>query len=120
MTPLKVLSKLFEARDQVHLIHLNTQSYAEHKALNEFYEAWLDLLDSFTETYQGKYGRIEGSIDIEIQTGIESKDYLVQLMIFLNADIPTLYTGVIDSDLDNIVAEMKGLINRTLYKLTLK
>ena len=51
MEALKVLQKLFEVRDQIHFSHLNTQSFSEHKALNEFYETWLDLADSFIETF---------------------------------------------------------------------
>lgn len=120
MTPLKVLQKLFEARDFIHLLHLNTTSYSEHKALNEFYDSWLDLADSFIETYQGKYGRIEGIINIEAATGYRSRDYLIGLMIFINQDLPTIVEPLIDSDLENIIADMKQLVNHTLYLLTLK
>jgi len=120
MEALKVLQKLFEVRDQIHFLHLNTQSHSEHKALNEFYDNWLDLADSFIETYQGKYGRIQGDAQINISTTIEVNIYLVALSEFLNKDIVTLIDITIDSDLDNIIADLKGLVNHTRYLLTLK
>ena len=119
MTPQKVLSKLFEARDQVHLIHLNTQSYAEHKALNQFYDEWLDLLDKFIETYQGKYGNIGGYLSFEINSGTNSRTYLTDLMIYLNTEMVNIVDET-DSDLDNIIADMKQLTNQTLFLLSLK
>ena len=51
-----VFSKLFEARDFAHKSHLETKSYAQHKALGSFYDDILDLTDSLVESYFGKYG----------------------------------------------------------------
>jgi hypothetical protein len=51
-----VFSKLFEARDFAHKAHLETKSYAQHKALGSFYEDILDLTDGLVESYFGKYG----------------------------------------------------------------
>lgn len=119
MTQIKILQKLFEARDAIHFMHLNTTSYAKHKALGEFYDSWLDLVDSFIETYQGKYGRITGVISIDVNSASDTHAYLVDLMKFLNVDIVTIIDQKIDSDLDNIIADMKALINHTMYLLTL-
>lgn len=119
MTPLKALQKLFEVRDQIHFSHLNTTSYSEHKALNNFYETWLDLADKFIETYQGKHGRIQGLCEIQFATDVNVKEYLLHVMVFLNQDIVTL-CDEFDSDLDNIIADMKQLVNQTMYMLTLK
>ena len=49
---------LFLARDVTHSVHLNTRSYAKHVALNEFYDAIVDLADKFAEAYQGRHGLI--------------------------------------------------------------
>ena len=35
----ELFSKLFNARDVIHLAHLKTPSYAAHKALNDLYDA---------------------------------------------------------------------------------
>ncbi len=42
---------LFEARQTVHVIHLGTKSYAEHVALNGYYDSLLDLIDEFVVLY---------------------------------------------------------------------
>ena len=52
------MGMLFLARDVAHSVHLNTRSYAKHKALQKFYESVGDLADDFAEAYQGRYGLI--------------------------------------------------------------
>jgi len=118
MKPIEVLSKFFEARDTVHFVHLNTTSYAKHKALGEFYDAWLDLADNFIETYQGRYVRITGKTEISISHDIDCEKYLSELRVFINQFCEEIITEK-DYDLQNILADMLGLINHTLYLLTL-
>ena len=62
MAPSKFLGILFQSRDTMHLTHLDTRSFAEHKALNAYYDGILDLTDSFTEKLFGRSGRIEITI----------------------------------------------------------
>lgn len=120
MKAIEVLEKLFEARDQAHAMHLVTKSYAEHKALQEFYENWLDLTDSFFETWQGKYGRVSGKMVFDVDCGIEPAEYISGLMPFLNLHIGSVIQQGVDTDLENIIADMKQLVNHTGYLLTLK
>ena len=54
----------FLARDVTHSVHLNTRSYAKHKALQKFYEGIVDLADGFAEAYQGRHGLI-GPISLQ-------------------------------------------------------
>jgi hypothetical protein len=56
------ISKLFEARDIVHMAHLSTKSYSRHKALGSLYETILEYLDNFVETYQGQFDLINFDI----------------------------------------------------------
>jgi hypothetical protein len=56
MTCEAFLGHLFLARDVTHSVHLNTRSYAKHKALNKFYVGIIDLADDFAEAYQGRIG----------------------------------------------------------------
>ena len=51
------LAQLFQSRDIMHLAHLQTTSYATHKALQEYYEGILDLTDNLLETYMGTLGK---------------------------------------------------------------
>jgi len=51
-----LISLLFFARDITHREHLKTNSYAQHMALNGFYNDIVDNADAIAEAYQGKYG----------------------------------------------------------------
>ena len=48
----RVINILFNARTNAHIAHLQTRSYAAHKALNEFYDGVLSIADSFAESAQ--------------------------------------------------------------------
>jgi len=120
MKNIEVLNKMLEARDCMHLVHWNTTSYAEHKALGKFYEGWLDLVDSFVETYSGRYGRITGDVSINVNGDYDAVEYLTELRHFVQMDAPTIIAPTLDADLSNILADMLGLVNHTLYLLTLK
>jgi len=118
MESIEILQKFFEARDTIHLLHLHTKSFAEHKALGKFYDEWLESADEFIEKYQGRFAvRIEGKISIVADTSIVSDVYIRSLYDFLN-QVETSIAG--NSDLLNVVADLKGLVNRALYMLTLK
>jgi hypothetical protein len=52
------IGMMWLARDVTHSAHLNTRSYARHKALGDFYEGIVGLSDSFAEAYQGRHGLI--------------------------------------------------------------
>ena len=52
----ELVSGLFAARDAAHILHLKTRSFAAHMALGDLYDALVDLTDTVTEVYQGKYG----------------------------------------------------------------
>ena len=60
----KFIGQLFLSRDVTHSVHLNTRSYAKHKALAKFYNEIINLADKFAEAYQGKYGLI-GPIELQ-------------------------------------------------------
>jgi DNA-binding ferritin-like protein len=55
----ELVMRLFHARTAAHVMHLQTTSYAKHKALNEFYDAIVDFADSIAEGYQGEHGMID-------------------------------------------------------------
>jgi hypothetical protein len=112
MTPSKFIGTLFQSRDIMHLQHLKTMSFAEHKALNAYYDGILDLTDTFTETFFGENGRVE--IEIPSSLATDAINYLKSLKQIVRAEREN-YT----SELQNILDEVLGLINKTLYLLTL-
>jgi hypothetical protein len=114
------LQVFFESRDQVHYWHLQTTSYAEHVALNTYYDEFLALADDFIEVLQGVTGeRASGSVSIQLVDYTEGCS--VKHLTELKDNIATIYESVSAySDLTNILDEMYALINKTIYLLSLK
>lgn len=112
----KFLGMLFLARDVTHSVHLNTRSYAKHKALGSFYDKIIDLADDFAEMYQGKYGLIGG-------ISLQSHDKTTNVVDFLTSqveEIEKIRYDVVDREctaIQNVIDEIVGLYYSTLYKL---
>lgn len=112
MTPAKFIGALFQSRDLMHLAHLQTTSFAEHKALGAYYDGILELTDSFTEKYFGRNKRMP--IFIPESKGEDSVPHMKNMQKMIEAERDNY-----PSDLQNIMDEMLGLVNETLYLLTL-
>ena len=107
---------LFLARDVAHSVHLNTRSFAKHMALNEFYDAIVDLADKFAEAYQGRHGMIG---PITLMSAKKTGNILEFLQDSL-ADIERMRYEVCeksDSPLQNIIDEIVGQYLSSIYKL---
>lgn len=104
---------LMHSQTNAHILHLQTNSYAEHKALQGYYEGIDDLIDSFVEAYQGKYGIIT-DYPTEYNPPLPPVQYLIGLSDYvagMREELPQ------DSELQNIVDEIASLIDTTVYKL---
>ena len=106
---------LLHSATATHFLHLQTASYAAHKALGHYYENIVDLADKYAEAYQGHYGIIpladypEG---FKVQT--DAAKYADSLLTFVKGtrkDLPK------DTDLQNIIDEIVGEIASLSYKL---
>ena len=56
----QLISTLMASRQQAHIFHWQTNSYAAHKALNKYYDEIVDLFDGLVESFQGRYGIVRG------------------------------------------------------------
>lgn len=112
MTPGKFIGTLFHSRDTMHIAHLQTTSFAEHKALNAYYDGILDLTDKFTEAYFGRFKRVE--IVIPEAKVMDSISHLKELQSILDTERSNY-----QSELQNIIDEMIALVDKILYLLTL-
>lgn len=119
MQPLEIRAFFAQTYEQARAIHHVTNSYAVHKAMGGFYDSWSDLTDDFIETWQGKYGRIQGEYEMEVNTSVEPFEFITTVANTLRMN---LYPGIsdMDADLQNIAADLIGLADKTLYLLTLK
>jgi hypothetical protein len=109
---------LMNSRTQAHAFHLTTASFAEHKALQAYYEGIVPLLDAWAEAYMGKYGRLRRvSMNKRfIQNPNKARPYFKSLLSRVRAI--KLPRG--DTYLKNIQDEITALIRATLYMLSLK
>jgi hypothetical protein len=108
-----LFSRMFAARDEAHILHLSSKSYAEHTALGDFYDKLIELTDEIIETYQGKYGliKIEHNSDDKFDSAKEFLDDFTKTLV----DSRELLED--DEHLANILDEITGLAYRTLYKI---
>ena len=106
----------FLARDVAHSVHLNTRSFAKHKALQEFYEGIVDLADGLAEAYQGRHGLI-GPI------ALQSAKKTTNIVEFLEGQLKDIeecrydVIGKTDTALQNLVDGIVELYLSPLYKL---
>lgn len=107
---------MFLARDVAHSVHLNTRSFAKHKALGNFYDNVIDLADKFAEAYQGRHGLIG---PISLHSARKTSNITEFLEDNLKEIEDTRYKVCDKSDtaLQNIIDEIVGLYLTTLYKL---
>ena len=116
----ELLCEMLEASAQAKVFHWQTSSFAEHEAMGEFYEGFNDLMDKFIEAYQGCYGRIMMGCDMEV------KPYTMDAPITFLEDFRSYISGgarmlvIGNSALTNILDEINGLVEQTIYRLTFK
>jgi len=116
MTMADFIGQLFLARDVTHSVHLNTRSYAKHKALQKFYEGIVDLADGLSEAYQGRHG-LMGPITLH---SAKKSNNIIQFLEDSLAQIEASRYEVIDKSdtaLHNLVDGIVELYLSTLYKL---
>ena len=116
MTCEAFLGQLFLARDVTHSVHLNTRSYAKHKALNKFYVGIIELADDFAEAYQGRIGLIG---PIVLQSATKTNNVIEFLEDSLKKVEEMRYKVVEKEDaaLQNLIDSIVVLYLSTLYKL---
>ena len=66
MTTEEIAGKLTFFQEQIHMIHWETRSFAEHKATGKFYEYLQDFRDEVIEKMMGYTGKRIQSLKIEL------------------------------------------------------
>ena len=113
------VSKVLVVRDAAHLAHWKTKSYAEHKALAEFYDELLELIDGFVEQYQGYYGDRMDIYRGELDNGAGIEEVLTTDMEWIESNRYEICDKT-ETPLQNTIDEIVRLYQHTLYMLTLE
>jgi len=112
----EIICKLLHSQTQVHILHLQTTSYSEHKALQGYYEGIDGLVDGLVESYQGKHGLLKNYKTFDM-VDYKSNDQLLKYFKELLEIISDNRDSVKESYLQNQIDTIEELINSTLYKL---
>jgi hypothetical protein len=114
---------LIEFQNQTRILHWQTHSFARHKAYDEVYGELNELLDSFVESYQGKYDRIEfkteSVITLRDSKELDLNKFVSEFLGVLINEIPDEIDET-DTDLFNIRDEILALVHKLKYLLSLK
>jgi len=112
----RLIALLFLGREIAHREHLRTKSYAQHVALNTFYDEIIGIADSIAEAFQGRHGIIanipmltndtQGAIDVVLEKQLAAIEKL-------------RYTAVSKEEtaIQNLIDGAVELYLSTLYKL---
>jgi len=111
-----MIATLLHSQTQVHIFHLQTKTYSEHKALQNYYEGIDGLVDNIVESYQGKYEIITGYKTIKT-VDYKSTEQVISYFKELDENIEKNRTSVKESYIQNQIDTVQELIYSTLYKL---
>jgi len=113
------VSYIFACRNIVHMLHLNTNSFARHKALDEYYTEVIPIIDSIAEVMQGYQGSVlKGYKDFPLakyenyDPAVYLKEVRTYVQEYRYKAFPKDYSPI-QNELDNL----ENLLNSTLYKL---
>lgn len=112
----ELILRMFHARTNAHVLHLQSRSYAQHKALNEFYDGIVDLADSIAEGYQGEHGLIDFTTKSRYAQEADPVKMISSLQEWVEQN---RYEAVEAEDtyIQNVIDEVVMLCSSTLYKL---
>ena len=105
---------LLHSATNTHFYHWSTNSFAQHKALNEYYDGIVDATDELVEAYMGIYGQIKNFPDSYHKPTGEPLEYLKKLQAFVKDARQNLPK---DSEIVQLVDNIAQLIDSTIYKL---
>ena len=111
---------LFFERSVAHKEHLTTSFYATHMALETFYNAIVDLADTFAESYQGKYEVLSDLQLTWVAPDYDSiEDFIRESMDWIGNN-RYMIAPQNDTPLQNIIDEVITLHAQTLDRLRRK
>lgn len=116
-----IAGKLSYFHEELHLLHFQTTSYAEHQALGIIYDKVADLQDEIVEKIMGYSGRRIKAFRIDVL-----KDYtpgmpnqVVKELVSFAKQLEEFGEANNMPDIENVAQSLSGEAAQTLYRLTL-
>jgi|LauGreDrversion4_2_1035121.scaffolds.fasta_scaffold68824_3 hypothetical protein len=102
------------------MYHLNTTSFARHKASDAFDDSLQSNIDRFAETYIGRYNVKPVVNSVKIDQEFISDDGIVRLYVQVKTYLENINRMFVDPDLLAIRDDLLADVNKTLYLFRLK
>ena len=116
-----IAGKLSYFYEELHLLHFQTTSFAEHSALGTIYDKVGDFQDEIVEKIMGYTGKRVRAYKIDAL-----KDYsagmpntVVRELVKFASDLEEYAEANNMPDIENIAQSLSGEASQTLYRLTL-
>ena len=113
-----IAGKLTYFHEQLHLLHWQTTSYAQHKALGKLYEYVQDFKDGVVEKLMGYTGKRPAAYKIEALSTIDANSVVTALMDF-SSNLKAYGETNKFHDIANLADALSGEAAKTKYLLTL-
>ena len=113
-----IASKLTYFHEQLHLLHWQTKSYAEHQALGGLYDYVHDFKDGVIEKLMGYTGKRPTSIKVGTLSSAQAMTVVTELMTFASSLKSYADTNKFH-DIGNLADALSGEAAKTKYLLTL-
>ena len=118
MTLENIAGKLTYFHEQLHLLHWQTTSYAEHQALGALYDYVHDFKDGVIEKLMGYTGKRPGPYKIEPLTNCTGNECVSNLLSFASS-LKSYAESNGYHDIANLADALSGEAAKTKYLLTL-
>ena len=116
-----IAGKLSFFYEQLHLLHFQTTSFAEHEALGKIYDKVGDFQDEIVEKIMGYSGRRIKAYKIDVlkdySTGMPNQT--VRELVTFAKQLEEFGKANNMPDIENIAQSLSGEASQTLYRLTL-
>jgi len=113
-----IAGKLTYFQEQLHLLHWQTTSYAEHQALGALYDYVHDFKDGVVEKLMGYLGKRPGIFKIEPLSNAKSMAVVESLCMFAS-DLKAYGEANKFHDVCNLADALSGEAAKTKFLLTL-
>jgi len=113
-----VAAKLTHFHEQLHLLHWQTTSYAEHQALGGLYDYVHDFKDGVIEKLMGYTGKRPGAYKIDPLGNASSTAVVSELLSFASS-LKSYAESNGYHDISNLADALSGEAAKTKYLLTL-
>lgn len=119
MTLENIAGKLTYFHEQLHLLHWNTTSYAEHQALGGLYDYVHDFKDGVIEKLMGYTGKRPKAPKIEPLSDTASAAIVVSELMSFASSLKSFGESNSFHDISNLADALSGEAAKVRYLLTL-